>query len=949
MKSIFEFDLVCAFDTFIFSLKQFLPLACVRDVNYSTAELHKKNEDGQWRQLKLNGEFLVELLIPSLLIDVEVNGVTYELEVDKKVATRALAVVVNIIDDLLEDWFPAIGTRFMHTSEGFLLVDRLVACPKCATNCLKSEDTRSISKGKNGPERLHLFSIEDCIFHSRSPDSPLKCPQHEKIQIEEIAPDVTFVDLPNQFIITADNMKRGKLVGRGAFGFVFLGFMKHKNEAYAEVALKVLEPVEQENDVRSSAQAAFEAFRLKWKNDAFENGARAYCIARQELNMLTDIQHPHATCLLGFCPQPITLAVELAPLGALDQILAKYRRSNVRLTLKVVQHTSIQIAKALEYLHTNRIIYRDLKSENVLVWRFPPPHSMTVEVHVKLGDYGISRHGYPSGVCKGYGGTEGFMAPEVIRYNGEREYTEKVDSFSYGMFLYELVSLKQPYDRQEQMKDFILEGGRPFLTDKELLFPSNVLDLIVTCWAESAEERPSSSQLIEITSAPEFIHLLDVALLNTEIHPEISVIGMQEPELEMDSSDPGINYQCLLPRSDNAVELFSFNQFGWIDSKIIRPVKHTKKITALHFIEENIWIGDEGGNIRMVCAATLSDLFIFSVSSLHPSLKIADPTIIDLGSVVGRQIATVVLRFSLVLCSYSGPERPQFLMCIELTEAIHVLTIVHSADDWQIWTGHDQSRLFIHHITSKNRLLYSNSVTHTGEQATVSHVVSNSTGVWSSLEESGKVFLWEKNAVLKKTLNCQKLLPMSESLSSMNVESIKGGHVTAMALTEGFGQQQLVVGTSAGVLVIVQAKEMIPLAVFRPFASEIERILCYPSFIPASLLQRELSQQSISSLTTQQSTEIETLSMKNSSSASPIGVNDIYDAVNRVKEKFSNMIVGQKTPQNMNPRLKEDYFVTIGTEYRSLLERFSQTSVEAEEPIRNRRCAIVWRTDDWIK
>lgn len=85
---------------------------------------------------------------------------------------------------------------------------------------------------------------------------------------------------------------------------------------------------------------------------------------------------------------------------------------------------------------------------------------------MKLGDYGISRHGYPSGVCKGYGGTEGFMAPEIMRYNGEREYTEKVDSFSFGMFVYELVSLKQPYDGQEQMKDFILEGGRPFLTDR---------------------------------------------------------------------------------------------------------------------------------------------------------------------------------------------------------------------------------------------------------------------------------------------------------------------------------------------------------------------------------------------------------------------------------------------------------------------------------------------------
>lgn len=45
----------------------------------------------------------------------------------------------------------------------------------------------------------------------------------------------------------------------------------------------------------------------------------------------------------------------------------------------------------------------------------------------------------------------------------------------------------------------------------------------------------------------------------------------------MDSSDPGINYQCLLPRSDNAVELFSFNQFGWTDSK----VRDKRKITPV--------------------------------------------------------------------------------------------------------------------------------------------------------------------------------------------------------------------------------------------------------------------------------------------------------------------------------------------------------------------------------
>ena len=40
-------------------------------------------------------------------------------------------------------------------------------------------------------------------------------------------------------------------------------------------------------------------------------------------------------------------------------------------------------------------------------------------VHVKLADYGISRPTLPTG-AKGFGGTEGFMAPEIVRYDSTR-------------------------------------------------------------------------------------------------------------------------------------------------------------------------------------------------------------------------------------------------------------------------------------------------------------------------------------------------------------------------------------------------------------------------------------------------------------------------------------------------------------------------------------------------
>lgn len=87
----------------------------------------------------------------------------------------------------------------------------------------------------------------------------------------------------------------------------------------------------------------FQAAQSKWERDPLQYACKAYCSARQEVNILLSLRHPHIVPLVGVCPRPLALVLELAPQGALDHCLKHYQRSGARLALHTLQAVILQV------------------------------------------------------------------------------------------------------------------------------------------------------------------------------------------------------------------------------------------------------------------------------------------------------------------------------------------------------------------------------------------------------------------------------------------------------------------------------------------------------------------------------------------------------------------------------------------------------------------------------
>ncbi|GBP27199.1 hypothetical protein EVAR_15972_1 [Eumeta japonica] len=902
-------------------------------------------QDGAWCDLEAQSSSCVEILLPAQVCVVRrEDGMpmagyqSISLEPNPEALARLLALISDHVDLLLEDWYPSLGTRFVHTSSGRCLITRVVPCPSCLREPMPSPAPShdngfmqafkrlEINGGEAAPRRVRLsqesrtsdgdsgvgaesnassrigsvegalsvrtngddsdtmsiaygWTVEECILAACS-NGGLQCPTHGELRLADLAPDtwipregIDYEAFPLQLLLDVeenrrarwDSITRGRLLGRGAFGVVLRAEWRRAGHVES-VALKVLQPVPPGAYAGASARQAYKAAVSRWEREPAAAACRAYCGLRQELSVLTALRHQHVVPLRAVCASPLALLLTLAPMGALDSTLRVYRGCGARIGVRAARALALQVARALEYLHTKRIVYRDLKSENVLVWSMPKPQEShaaeaspaSINVHVKLGDYGISRLAPPSGT-KGFGGTEGFMAPEIMRYNGEEEYNEKVDCFSYGMLLYEIMSLRQPFEGHEAVKEAVLDGCRPTLSPRyeqtnmddntvshacvvavvtnavtkrpmgyyalkvrgELQYPCCMLELMRRCWSTAPEHRPCSSALVSLTAAPEFTALQDACGARTALCAHAIPISTVSDDgvggWEVWCGGEGERIHTLLATPTTFTHQHSL--------KIPPDNGDPVQVTAICRVGARVWIGDSSGRISVYSASTCAYVWGCCVQeSVGGGPRAAVSAMQPLPSLARVAVALDSGRLFLVSSCRPAAEGSFVLSELGAASELKCLAAVPRPHGWEVWAG--GAGLYAYAVNASGAR-GAEELRPPGRVALLA-AANDEPYVFAHSQPGCVVQQWSvRTREVTARLDCSKLVPCSESLQSIAIDEHHPDNCQVRALCAF--RSQLYAGTAWGCVVVADAATLRPVTVFRPYENEVRAIISLSS------------------------------------------------------------------------------------------------------------------------
>ncbi|CAN6461638.1 unnamed protein product [Victoria cruziana] len=252
--------------------------------------------------------------------------------------------------------------------------------------------------------------------------------------------------------------KKGKLLGRGTFGHVFVGF---SNESGDMCAMK---------------EVTLFADDAKSKECARQLG--------QEIALLSRLRHQNIVQYYGSetVDDKLYIYLEYVSGGSIHKLLQEYGAFSE----PVIRSYTQQILSGLAYLHAKNTVHRDIKGANILV----DPNG-----RVKLADFGMAKHVTGHSLALSFKGSPYWMAPEVIKNSNGCNLA--VDIWSLGCTVLEMATRKPPWSQYEGVAALFKIGN-----SKELpAIPDSLSDegkhFVKLCLQRNPSDRPTAAQLLE--------------------------------------------------------------------------------------------------------------------------------------------------------------------------------------------------------------------------------------------------------------------------------------------------------------------------------------------------------------------------------------------------------------------------------------------------------------------